>query len=174
VPGAPSSSTDLLAVGVVTSTYGVGGELKVKSFSGETGHLVALREVVFRKRGVGRLLRIESVRPRPLGAIVKIAGIDAPETARALVGWEMWVPRSKAAKLSDGEYYMADLCRCAVWFGEERIGNVRAVLDAGASQMLEIENGGGRVFLVPFTDHFIGEVNPEQGRIFLKEDEIAR
>jgi 16S rRNA processing protein RimM len=163
-----------LAVGVVTATHGIGGELKVKSFSGANEHLLALCEASFRKGREQKLLSLDSVRPQAQGVIVKVRGIDVPELARRLVGYELWVPRGQASRLGDGEYYAADLCRCTLWFGEEEIGKVRSVLDAGASPLLEVQGKGGKTFLVPFIDHFIADVEVEKGRIVLREDEIVR
>ncbi len=122
---------DLLTVGVVTGTHGVGGELKVKSYSGLSDHILLLREALFRKGREEKRLRLDSVRPQPPGVILKITGIESPEQARRFVGWEIWVPRPQAARLLDGEYYAADLCLCSLWFGEEEIGSVRSVWEGG-------------------------------------------
>ena len=165
---------DLLAVGVITATHGVGGELKVKSFSGEPQHIVALKEAIFRKGAAERRLRIEGARPQPPGVILKLEGMSTPETARQLIGYELWVPRRQAAPLASGEYYAADLCRCTVWFGDERIGEVRSVWDGGPSQLLEVTGTDGKMRLVPFLEHFIREVDLAAGRITLREDEIVR
>jgi 16S rRNA processing protein RimM len=163
-----------LAVGVVTGTHGLAGELKVKSFSGQMDHLVALHEACFRGRHQERQVALQSVRPQPPGVIVKIAGVDTPEQARRFIGCEMWVPRSLAAPLASGEYYTADLCRCSVWFGAEEIGEVRSIWEGGPMQLLEVRAKGGRTVLVPFTEHFVGAVELEKGRICLTEDEIVR
>ncbi len=165
---------ELLTVGVVTGTHGVGGELKVKSYSGFSEHILVLREALFRKGREEKRLRLDSVRPQPAGVILKIAGVDSPEQARRFVGYEIWVPRPQAARLLDGEYYAADLCLCSLWFGEEEIGSVRSVWEGGASELLEVQGKAGRTFLVPFIDHFIGNVQLEKRKIFLKEDEIVR
>ncbi len=165
---------ELLAVGVVTATYGITGELKIKSFSGQVEHLLAIRDALFRKAGVERRLRIESSRLQPAGIIAKVAGMETPEEARRLLGYELWVPRPLAAPLDSGEYYASDLCRCHLWFGDEEIGEVRSVWDGGPAQLLEVQGKDGRTFLVPFTDHFIGEVDPGTGRMVLKDDEVVR
>ena len=165
---------DLLAVGVIVGARGVHGELRSNSFSGEPCRLENLVEAVFRKGGREKKLRIESARPHAGGVVLKIAGVDTPEDARSLVGYELWVPRENATRLGAGEYYTADLCRCSVWFGSELIGVVRSVCEGGANQLLEVENQCGKVFLVPFTSHFVGEVDVVSGRISLLEDEIVR
>jgi 16S rRNA processing protein RimM len=163
-----------LAAGVITGTHGVSGWLKVRSYSDESDHLVALHEALFRKGAVERVLFLEEVRAFPRGVLLKVRGMDTPERARSLVGYEIWVPRTQAARLLDGEYYVADLCGCSVWFGEEEIGSVRSVWDGGPSQLLEVLGREGKTHLVPFIDHFVGEVDIGKGRIFLREDEIVR
>lgn len=164
----------MLAVGVVTATHGLAGEVRSTSFSGEPGRFQAIREAVFRSGKGERVLRIETARPHPRGVILKIAGIDTPEQARAIVGSEIWIPRGMAGTLGEGEYYTADLCTCRLWFGNELIGDVRSVWEGGPAQLLEIVAPSGKTFLVPFIDHFIGDVDIAGGRIFLKEDEIVR
>lgn len=165
---------ELLAVGVITGTHGVLGWLKVRSYSEESGHLVALHEALFRKGAAERRLPVEAVRAMPGGALLKLRGMDTPERARGLVGHELWVPRPQAAPLREGEYYVADLVGCGVWFGEEEIGSVRSVWDGGPSQLLEVVDRKGTTHLVPFEDHFVGDVDIGKGRIFLREDEVVR
>ncbi len=174
MPQQSSPAPEFLAAGVITGTHGVSGWLKARSYSEESSHLVALREASFRKGGTQRVLPLEEVRAMARGILVKVRGMDSPERARSLVGWEIWVPRPQAARLLDGEYYVADLCRCSVWFGEEEIGSVRSVWDGGPSQLLEVRGREGESHLVPFNDHFVGEVDIGKGRIFLREDEIVR
>jgi 16S rRNA processing protein RimM len=169
-----SMREDFLAIGVITGTYGLHGEVKGKSFSGERDHFTGLKEAVFRKGEKERTIGIELLRPHPHGLVLKIAGVNTPEKARSLVGCEIWVPRERASHLCKGEYYMADLCKCRVWFGDELIGSVRSVWEGGAADLLEVQNTAGRTFLVPFTDHFVGDVDVAGGRISLREDEIVR
>lgn len=165
---------ELLAVGVITSTHGVDGDLKVHSFSGEAGHLLGLRGAVLRRRAVERRVSFVQVRPYSGGVMVRVEGLDSPEKARALVGFEIWVPRAQAAPLARGEYYEADLCRCTAWFGDEEVGRVRSVWDGGPAQLLEIESREGKTFLVPFSEHFVGGVDLERRRIDLAVDEVIR
>jgi 16S rRNA processing protein RimM len=119
-------------------------------------------------------MRIESVRGNPPDLLVKVEGIDTREAARVLVGSELRATREFAAPLGRDEYYQDDLCRCGLFYGDELIGTVRSVWDTGACQLLEVISAAGRQFLVPFVDHFIGEVDVDRGRISLKEDYIVR
>ena len=165
---------DRLAAGKVAATHGLHGELRVRSLSGGVEHLVVLTEAAFRKDGVETVLRLASARAAHPDILMKVSGIDTPEKARQLVGAEIWVPRSQASPLASGEYYVADLCQCGLYWKEELIGKVRSVVEAGGAQLLEVATAQGATRLVPFTHHFIAEVEVEKGRIFLREDEIVR
>ncbi len=164
----------MLAVGVIASTHGTRGELKVRSLSGQIGHLLALRSVLLRKGRVETPMDFEWVRRHDPGGLVKVAGLDTPEKARALVGSEIWVPRMAAAPLGADEYYAADLCMCRLWFGEEEVGSVRSVWEGGPAQLLEVVGKEGKTWMVPFSEHFIGDVDIGARMIRLKEDEIIR
>jgi len=164
---------EMLAVGVLTTTHGLRGELAVRSFSGSIEHLHALTRVQLRRGGEERTVQIAAVRGKPPHAVVKFLGVDSPEQAGELRGFEIWVPRDEAAPLAGGEYYAVDLCRCSLRAGGRTVGVVRSVVDAGASQMLEVEDPRGKVFLVPFTGHFVGEVDVAAGTIELLEPGIV-
>ena len=165
---------ELLAVGAVRQAHGTGGEVRVQSFSGETDHLLRLGEVTLRRGGVERKIAVEAVRPALPDVLVKFAGIDDREAARAITGWELCVERSRAAPLGDGEYYAVDLCRCGVYAGPERVGEVTAVCETGHAPLLEVRTGDGRTVMVPFTDHFVGEVDVAAGRVELRDAEVVR
>ena len=163
-----------LAVGAVHSAHGTAGEVRVRSFSGETGHLLRLAEVALRRGDEERTVAIEAVRPASPDVLVKFAGIDDREAAQKLRGWELWVDRSRAAPLAAGEYYAADLCGCGLFVGDERVGAVTGVCDTGHAPLLEVRTGDGRTVMVPFTDHFVGGVDVAAGRVELRDAEVVR
>ena len=40
-----------LVIGIIRTSYGIKGELKVKSLSGETAHFLALKYIYLKKKG---------------------------------------------------------------------------------------------------------------------------
>lgn len=163
-----------LAVGAVRAAHGIAGEVRVRSFSGETAHLLRLTEVVLRRGAASRPAIVETVRAAPPDVLVKFAGVDDRAAAAALRGWELWVDRSLAAPLAEGEYYAADLCRCGVYEGGARVGTVTGICETGHAPLLEIRTDDGRTVMVPFTDHFVREVDVEAGRVELRDAEVMR
>ena len=163
-----------LAVGAVLSAHGTAGEVRVRSFSGETGHLLRLAGVLLRRGAAERDLRVESSRTATPDVLLKFVGVDDRETAQKLAGWELWVDRSLAAPLREGEYYAADLCGCGLFAGAERVGVVTGICETGHAPLLEVRTGDGRTVMVPFTDHFVGAVDVGECRVELRDVEVVR
>ncbi|RPJ08218.1 MAG: 16S rRNA processing protein RimM [Spirochaetaceae bacterium] len=160
----------VLAIGIVTVPFGVAGWCKVKSFSGETGHFLGLKEVCIRFGGSDRNLAVEEVKASGSLVLVKFAGINTPEEARKLSGAELLVERAFGQKLEHGEYYINDLCMCALFCHNERVGQVTGMIEGGPALLLEVRKDDGTTVLIPFIGKFIGGVDLPNLRIELTED----
>ncbi len=169
---ATGQDQDLLAIGRLGSPHGVQGFLRVQSYSGETAHFADLREVLLAREGERRGARVEESRVSGPDVLLRLSGCSSPEDARAWTGWEILVPRSRAAPLGPGEYYIADLAGCDLVFAGVSVGTVEAVLEGGEAPLLEIRRPAGRAALVPFRKEFIGGVDTAGRRIELLVDWI--
>ena len=164
---------EMLAVGVVTATHGLKGELTVRSFSGRIDHLGRLRGVLLRRGAEERRVTVLSVRAKPPHAVMKLEGVDSPEKAQGFSGL-----RDLGSALRGG----APGGRGVLRGGPVP---VQPVLRAGAPGQRPLGRGcglladarggraGGKAFLVPFIDHFVGEVDVQGGRIELRERGIV-
>jgi len=161
-----------LAVGVVRAAHGTGGEVRVRSYSGETEHLLRLRTVSLRRGGVEREAAIESARTALPDVLVKFAGVDSREAAQTFAGWELWVDRTRAAPLGAGEVYATDLVGCGVFAGAGRVGEVTGICETGHAPLLEVRTVDGRTAMVPYTDHFVGGVDVAARRLELRDPEV--
>ena len=112
-------------------------------------------EVVLRRAGGDRRLRPRSsprtgaasacgsLRPIPGAFAARLTGVATREEAEALKGTRLYAPRDRLPPLGDDEYYHADLIGLAVVdTGGAALGTVRAVLDHGAGDILEIARPG--------------------------------
>jgi len=118
---------------------------------------------------------VEAAYESPLS--LKLRGIDSPEAARALKGALIVVPRSQAAPLKPGEVYIEDLKGLEVVAEERLLGRITDIVEGGGGLLAEVELAGGlpghyqwtgEKRLVPFRDEFFGPVQPETGRVELK------
>jgi 16S rRNA processing protein RimM len=131
--------TGRFVAGLVGAPFGLKGFVKVRSLSGEIDHLLKLRSVVLRQNGAEKTAVIEESSPALLPqALMKFAGIDSPEDAKALGGAELLVRREEASPLGPGEFYIEDLKGLAVVFvGGLGVGGFGGGSGAGASPGVE-------------------------------------
>ena len=163
------SDRDRLAAGLIRGAHGLEGYVKVESLSGEDAHFHRLARCYLRRGGQFTACEVEAVKGRGRDLFLKLRGVSTQGEAAALRGAEIWVDRADASPLGEGEYYLADLCRCRLYRGQEELGRVVSVCQAGAGELLEVEAASGRRFLVPFSGSFLGEVDVAGGRIELAE-----
>ena len=161
---------DNITIGVIRTSHGINGLLKVRSTSGETGHFARLREAIFRKGEKERIFPVEEVHAAGTEVLLKVKGIDTPEEAKLFAGWELMASRSHAAPLKPGEVYAADLLGCRLVRDGTELATVRSTIEGGASDLLEVELAeSGRAVLVPFVDAWIGTVDIKARTIELRE-----
>ncbi|MFW5710644.1 MAG: ribosome maturation factor RimM [Spirochaetia bacterium] len=158
-----------LAVGIVRTSHGVQGYVKVKSFSGETAHFSEMREVLLIKNNREKAYRIEAVKPFHQGVLIKFEGVDSPEAGKLLAGSEIWAERGESAPLEEGEFYAADVVGCHLYFQGSDVGVVRSIIENGATDLLEVKVDKG-TRIVPLTEQFVGEIDVENKTIELKDD----
>ncbi|SRR6056297_397096 len=160
---------DKLAVGIVRTSHGVQGYVKVKSYSGETAHFSEMREVLLIKNKREKAYRIESVKSIHDGVLIKFEGIDTPEAGKLLAGYEIWAERSASAPLEEGEFYAADVIGCNVCFQGKEVGVVKSIIENGATDLLEVRVDE-ETRIIPVTEQFVGEIDIEAKTIELKDD----
>src|SRR3546814_3726612 len=94
-----------VTLAVIIGAHGVTGEVRLKLFSDDPARLKQYK--VF--AAAGRTLTLKNIRAGNNGAIARFAEITDRNTAEALRGTELCVPRSALPLLAEGEYYHADL-----------------------------------------------------------------
>ena len=136
-----------IALAAVAGAHGVKGELRLKLFTDSIENLKRHDRVFV--GGVER--RIESVRAASSGAIARLEGVNDRSGAEALRGSLVEVDRSSLPPLEEGEYYHADLIGLPCFDKDgNAIGEVAAVENYGAGDLLEVETPDGKRSLIPF------------------------
>ena len=99
---------DLLKVGVITTTHGVRGEVKVYPTT-DPERFPELDYVLLDTGREKRKLEIEKVRFFKNLVILKFKGIDNINDIEMYKQRELWIPREEGQDLEEDEYYIADL-----------------------------------------------------------------
>jgi 16S rRNA processing protein RimM len=163
----PAVSDKRIALAAVAGAHGVKGEVRLKLFSGSVDSLSAHDQLYVG----GVLRRLLFVRDGGKTAVAQFEGIDDRSAVEALRGSLVEVDRSALPALDEGEYYHADLVGLpAIDRDGKAIGEVAAVENFGAGDLLEIEIEGGKRSLIPFRD---GIADLEDGRIVLDPEFLA-
>ena len=157
--------TERVCVGAVAGAFGVKGEVRLKSFTATPEDIAAYGPVL--TEDGARSFEV-TLTGQTTGALTaRLSGIATKEQADALRGTRLYVPRDRLPALPEDEFYHADLIGlCVHDSGGARLGRVHAVLNHGASDLLEIETeGDSRTVLLPFTRAAVPTVDLETGRI---------
>lgn len=159
----PASDPRLTCVGALAGAFGVQGEVRLKSFCADPAAIAEYAPLLTED---GRSFGIRIVKPLNGAFAARLTGVANREAAEALKGTRLYVPRERLPDPGDDEFYHADLIGLAVVdTGGAALGTVRAVLDHGAGDFLEIARPGTADLLLPFTRALVPTVDIAGGRI---------
>ena len=153
---------DLLKVGVITTTHGVRGEVKVFPTT-DAERFMELEYVILDTGREKRELTIQNVKFFKNLVILKFEGIDNINDIEKYKGKELWVPREEAQELDEDEYYIGDLIGMDVLLEDgTRFGSLKDVMETGANDVYVVETEEGKEVLLPAIHDFIMDVDIEK------------
>lgn len=163
---------DLIVVGAILGAHGVRGDVRVKSFTSDPDAVFSYGPLLS-EHGKS-LIDPDRVRPAKDHFIVTPNHPRQKEEWDALKGTRLFVPRQALPDPGDDEFYIQDLVGLEVFSGgEAKLGRVKAVLNHGAGDLLEIQSPGQpKPVLVPFTLEDVPTVDVTRGRIIVTNFDI--
>ncbi len=158
-------SESRICVGVISGSYGVHGELRVKSFCAVPEDIETYSPLT--TEDGKRSFALALVRPMKNGFVARIAEVATKEQADALRGTQLFARRTDLPTLPDDEYYYSDLTGLEVFdTGGTSLGHVKSVQNHGAGDLLEVQvPGSSASVLLPFTVAVVPTVDLASGRI---------
>ena len=155
---------DLLQVGIITSTHGVRGEVKVYPTTDDTRRFRRLKEVVLDTGKEKMNLEIEGVKFFKQFVILKFKGLDNINDIEKYRQKSLYVTRKNAVRLQRDEYFIADLIGLKVQDEDgKELGTVKDVIETGANDVYEVEMADGKSLLLPAIKQCILNVDVENG-----------
>ena len=155
---------DLLQVGIITSTHGVRGEVKVYPTTDDPRRFRRLKEVVLDTGKEKINLEIEGVKFFKQFVILKFKGLDNINDIEKYRQKSLYVTRKNAVRLQRDEYFIADLIGLKVQDEDgKELGTVKDVIETGANDVYEVEMADGRSLLLPAIKQCILNVDVENG-----------
>ncbi len=160
---------ELLQVGVITNTHGIGGEVKVFPTTDDKERFKTLKNVKL-DTGKGLLdLEIERVKFFKQMVILKFKGFSSINDIEKYKGKPLLVSRENAVKLERDEYFIADLIGLQVLLEDgTEFGTLKDVIVTGANDVYAVDSKEHGEVLIPAIKQCVLEIQMEKGFIRIR------
>ena len=156
----------LLQVGVITSTHGIRGEVKVFPTTDDPKRFKKLKQVILDTGKEKRDLEVESVKFFKQFVILKFKGIDNINEVERYKRCPLLVTRDHAVPLQEDEYFIADMIGMQVVTEDGALfGTLKDVIETGANDVYIIESSEHGEVLVPAIKECILDINIEEQKM---------
>ncbi len=158
----------ILQVGVISSTHGIRGEVKVFPTTDDPGRFKKLKHVLLDTGREHKNLEIQGVKFFKQFVILKFKGIDNINEIEKYKGHNLYVERENAVKLQKDEYFIADLIDMQVELEDGTpFGVLTDVMRTGANDVYCIQTPEHGEVLLPAIKDCILQVKVEENRMVI-------
>lgn len=157
---------DRFQVGVITSTHGIKGEVKVFPTTDNVKRFKKNMEIILDTGKENIQLTVESVKFFKQFVILKFKGIDNINDIEKYKTKSLYVTRANAVRLRKDEYFIADLLGVDVWEDNgKKLGVLKDVIETGANDVYVITLEDGKELLIPAIKECILDVDVENRKM---------
>jgi 16S rRNA processing protein RimM len=156
-----------ICVARIGAAHGVRGAVKLWTFTEDP--FAVTRYGPLTTRDGARSFEVAHAREAKDHLVATLKGVTTRNEAERLNGLELYVAREKLPATEDDEYYHADLIGlAAVDAAGAAIGQVTAIHNFGAGDIIEIAPPQGPTLLLPFTNAVVPTVDLAAGRVVVE------
>ena len=153
---------EILQVGVISSTHGIRGEVKVFPTTDDPGRFKKLKHVILDTGKEQKNLEITGVKFFKQFVILKFKGIDNINDIEKYKGKSLYVTSENAVRLKKDEYFIADLVDMQVFLEDGTpFGVLTDVMKTGANDVYCIQTQEHGEVLIPAIGECILDVDVE-------------
>ena len=157
---------DLLRVGVITSTHGIAGEVKVFPTTDDANRFKKLKKCILKTERETMELDIAGVKFFKNMVILKFKQFTNINEVEKFRNGELYVTRENAMPLEEGEYYICDLIGLKVVDEDgNTVGVISDVLQTAANDVFVVQGKGKKEILVPYIDDCVKNVSMEEKKV---------
>lgn len=155
-----------LQVGVISSTHGVRGEVKVFPTTDDVTRFRQLKKVYLDTGREMLPLEIQNVKFFKQFAILKFKGIDNINDIDKYRGKSLMIDREDAVDLDEDEYFIADMIGMKVCTEDgSEFGTLKDVMETGANDVYIIDSLEHGEVLIPAIRECILDVDMDEERM---------
>lgn len=157
---------DFLKVGVITTTHGVRGEVKVFPTTDDAERFLDLHYVLLDTGKEKKKLTIENVKFFKNLVILKFEEINNINDIEMYKKCSLWIPREEGQELGEDEYYVADLLGLKVILEDGTLfGTLKDVMETGANDVYVVTAADGKEVLLPAIKDCIRKIDLEKNEM---------
>jgi len=156
-----------LRIGVISSTHGVHGEVKVRPTTDDIRRFDDTEEVILSyPDGRREKHSVSSVKYFKNQVILGFSDVTDMDRAYTLRNAEILIDREHAIPLDKGEYFIGDIIGLSVYDEYDRfLGKCTDVISTGANDVYQVTGQDGKSLLIPAIKSCILMVLPAEGRM---------
>ncbi len=157
-----------LRVGVITSTHGIRGDVKVFYTSDDPARFKKLKTCYIDTNKTLLEVQVTSCKMVKGMPVIHFEGYDTIESMEPFKGKDILVDRAHAVKCRENEFFIVDLIGLTVESDEgENLGTLTDVLQTGANDVFVVTASSGSEILIPYIEQCVSEIHPETGKIMV-------
>lgn len=163
---------DLIAIGQITSPFGIKGEVKVYPLTDFPERFKTTDSVFVCKEDFCQVYRIENVRFHKNMVVLQFAECSTRQDAEALRNAYLKVERHNLVELPPGHYYVHEIIGLKVQDAAGCfLGTVRDVLRTGSNDVYVVRRPEGEDILVPAIKEIVKEIDLDAGQMIIERRE---
>lgn len=154
---------NLLRVGVISSTHGIRGEVKVYPTTDEPARFKKLKTVILDTGREQLEVEIQGIKFVKNMVVLKFKGFDSIEAIEKYKGKDLLITRDKAVNLGPDENFIVDLIGLKVVTEDgEEFGTLADVIKTGANDVYQVKRKDGKEVLLPAIKECILDVDLDE------------
>jgi len=157
---------NLIAVGRISGTHGIRGQVRLHSYSGNLESLQAAHDALLRfPGGNSRQVKIKRAADHSGKILLALDAVDSIEQAEELIGCELLLQRDHLPPPAADEYYWHDLLGLSVVTDEgQTLGTIKDIMETGANDVYLVRDDvQRREYLIPAIARVISSINLQTG-----------
>ena len=160
---------DMFRIGVIASTHGLKGEVKVYPTTDDVKRFETLKDCILKTKQGDIPLEKNTCRYFKNMVILSFKGYTDINQIEKYKGCELYVTRENAVALEEDEYYIADAIDSEVVTEDgEVLGTLEDVMQTGANDVFVVRLKNGKELLIPVIPDCLVDMDLESKKITVR------
>lgn len=163
---------DMFRIGVITSTHGLKGEVKVFPTTDDPARFKKLKKCFIRTKSGDVPVEKKSCKFFKNMVILSFSEFNDINEIEKYKGCELYVTREDAVPLEEDEFYIADVIDAEVFEDNgKKLGTLVDVMQTGANDVFVVKMENGKEVLLPVIKDCVLDINAEEKKDCCSHDE---